>query len=68
MQYLGINKFHLRNEFDFWNVHGIICIHDCMNRPKIENINYIYIFSIEIIYNLGDKTVLYFICNCIKGV
>ena len=44
---------HLRNEFDFWNVHGIMniwgllqetrSIHDCMNIPKIEFIAYIYI-------------------------
>ena len=48
---------HLRNEFIFWNVHGIMntsglftlslketrSIHDSMNRPKIEFVTYIYI-------------------------
>ena len=44
---------HLRNEFIFWNVHGIMntsglvqetrIIHDSMNIPKIEFIAYIYI-------------------------
>ena len=44
---------HLRNEFDFWYVHGIMntsgllqetrSIHDSMNIPKIEFITYIYI-------------------------
>ena len=48
--------YHLRNEFNFWNVHGIMntscllqtlkeirSIHDSVNRPKIEFIAYIYI-------------------------
>ena len=34
---------HLRNEFDFWKVHGIMSIHDSMNLTKIEFIAYIYI-------------------------
>ena len=49
---------YLRNEFNFWNVHGIMntsgllqsntlqetrSIHDSMNIPKIEIITYIYI-------------------------
>ena len=44
---------HLRNEFNFSNVHGIMntsglvqktrSIHDSMNIPKIEFITYIYI-------------------------
>ena len=47
---------YLRNEFNFWNVHGIMntsgllqtvqgtqSIHDSMNIPKIEFIAYIYI-------------------------
>ena len=43
-----------------------------MNRPKIEFIDNIYILlwisiNIEIIYNLGNKTVLYLICNRING-
>ena len=46
-------------------------IHDSMNIPKIECIAYIYIYytylNIEIIYNLGNITVLYLICNCING-
>ena len=51
-------SIHLRNEFNFWNVHGIMntsglrasltlhetrSIHDSMNIPKIEFITYIYI-------------------------
>ena len=35
-------------------------IHDFMNFPKIEFIAYIY-------NNLGDKTILYLIFNCING-
>ena len=50
--------FILRNEFNFWNVHGIMNtsglvqsntlhetggIHDAMNIPKVEFITYIYI-------------------------
>ena len=43
-------KVHLRNELNFWNVHGFRLtlqdtrsIHDSMDRPKIEFITYIYI-------------------------
>ena len=46
-------------------------IHDSKNRPKIEFIAYIYILLlltnislyIRYIYNIGNKTVLYFICT-----
>ena len=47
-------KHYSRNEFDFWNVHGIFgllvnvqetwSIHDSKNIPKIEFIAYIYIY------------------------
>ena len=44
---------YFRNEFDFWNIHGIIhtlhetrSIHDSMNRPKIEFIANFYIKNI----------------------
>ena len=46
-------QVHLRNEFNFWNVHGSMytsgllqetqSIQDSMNRRKIEFIAYIYI-------------------------
>ena len=67
--------FYLRNEFNFWNVHGTMntaglltlqetrSIHDSMNRSKMEFIFYICIYhkylNIKIIFNLGIKTVLY---------
>ena len=47
-------------------------IHDSMNRPKIEFIAYIYILfwisKNKIIYNLGNKTVLYLICICMNSL
>ena len=84
---------HLRYEFDFWNVHGIMntrgllqskwspsltlqetrSIHDSMNRPKLNlllifTFYYKYlIYIIKFIFNLGNKTVLYLICNHING-
>ena len=46
-------------------------IHDSMNLPKNEFIAYIYILllisKILIYLNLGNKTVLYLICNCINS-
>ena len=42
-------------------------IHDSMNLPKIEFITYIYILLLELIYNLGDKTILYLIFHRIYG-
>ena len=70
---LHINCNNLRNEFEFWNVHGIMntlgllqetqSIHDSMIRPKIECLYLhfiINIYNIEIIYNLGDKNSIVF--------
>ena len=51
----------LRNEFNFWKVHGIMntlglvqetwSIHDSMNLPKIEFIAYIYILYYQPSFN-----------------
>ena len=38
-----------------------------MNLPKVEFIAFIVNFYIEIIHNLGDKTILYLIFNRING-
>ena len=47
-------------------------IHDSLNIPKIEFISYIYIdykyIKYKNIYNLGNNTVLFLICNSINGV
>ena len=56
---MSVTMIYLRNEFNFWNVHGIMntsgllqskltlqetqSIHDSMKRSKIEFIAYIYI-------------------------
>ena len=73
---------HLRTELDFRSVHGITNtsgllqetrrIHESVNIPKIDFFAYMYILlnmylKYEIIYNLGNKSVLYLICKCING-
>ena len=70
---------YLRNEFDFWNVHGIIntsgllqetrSIHNSMNRPKL-NLFLIFTFYYKYlkIEKIGNKTVFfYLICNRNNG-
>ena len=50
IQTFVMKKLHLRNEFNFWNVHGIMktrSIHDSMNIPKVEIITYIYILHYQ---------------------
>ena len=44
---------------------GTRSIHDPMNRSKM-NVMLLLTFTLKIIYNLGNKTVLCLICNCIN--
>ena len=81
---LSTLKAYLRNEIDFWIVHGIMIterLHVNLARDLkyswfneySKKLNILVIFAfyykylkyIEIIYNFGNKTVLYLICNCI---
>ena len=71
-----------RNKVDFWTVHGMMntsgllqtlqvtrSIHHSMNSPKSNLLLIINILYIEIMYNLGNKTVLYLLCiNVFVGV
>ena len=57
-----------------WTLQDTRSIHDSIHILKMEFIAYclylhfiINIWNIKIIYNLGKKTVLYLIWNCING-